>query len=717
MKFSTETKEFEIYPNGDEIRISRFTNECCYKCTNGDLVFGGHDGFIRFSPEIIARSEFNPPVRITKLVVSNQEVNTKELFNERKILNFPIAFTDNLELNYAERSFSLEFSSLQYGNRNGIRYSYKLEGIDQDWNYINGEKGSAKFSNLSPGKYTFRLKGSNNDGVWNENETLLNIRIKSPQWASPIVIVLYVVLLVLITIALIYYFSFRAKMRNELKIAHLEKEHSENIAKARQQFFTNILHEFRTPLSLIIGPVEKLVQNSGLDKTGKKFVHLIENNARRLLWLNNQLLDYRKLENKALDLRISEFGIIEFARKVFSLFTDKAERKQIRYLFNVDFEHLVVKMDLRKIETILFNLLSNAFKFTPEGGEISVTISQCDLNTENALCISVKDSGIGISEDDHKKIFERFYQAKEAIKMERGSGIGLTLVNEYVQMHQGKIILKSKPGEGSEFNVILPLNVNYESENLMIPGLETTEPSLKSKSKENIEEQIVSSASGNPFILLVEDDIEIADFVRVSLKDKYNVQHVLNGKHALRLISKQLPDIIISDIIMPEMNGIEFTKKIKGNSKTAHIPLILLTGQSDTEKQLEGFKSGADAYITKPFEIDLLEVRIENFLKRREKLNEFLKLNKISKPREIQLVSQDEKLLERVVVCVENSISDPDLNIEKLCNETGLSHSVLYRKIKSLTETDVSLTIALIEEVLLSRLGRIIIVLSFQNEL
>ncbi len=690
LKFSTISKEYEIYPNDDEIQIRSFTYECCSKCKNGDLIFGGQDGFIRFSPETIAKSEFNPPVYITKLVISNREVKSEELFNERKILNQPISFTNSMKLNYDERSFSLEFSSLQYGNRNGIRYAYKLEGADAGWNYINEKKGSANFSNLSPGNYTFRLKGSNNDGVWNNNETTLNIKIKPPFWATPIIIIMYGCLLILITIAIIYYYSLRARMKNELKIAHLENEHSENIAKARQQFLTNISHELRTPLSLILGPVEKLAQNTGLDANGKNFVQLIENNARRLLWLNNQLLDFRKLENKALNLRISNFGIIEFTRKVAALFTNKAERNEIKYTFNTDIEHLEVNMDLRKIETILFNLLSNAFKFTPKGGEISVTITTSDFDNKSTLCISVKDSGIGISKDDQKRIFERFYQAEEVIKMERGSGIGLTLVSEYVQMHQGKIELISQPGEGADFKIILPLNVNYESEDGVISAEETTEPSLKTQSKESSEKQIIRSMTGNPVILLVEDDIEIVDFIRISLCDKYNIQHVLNGKAALHFISKQLPEIIISDIVMPGMDGIDFTKKVKESSKTAHIPLILLTGQAETEKKLEGLKSGADAYITKPFEMDLLEARIENLLKRNHKFIEFIKHDNISQPHNIKIDSQDEKMLKKVVACIEKHISDPNLDINKVCEETGFSYSILLRKIKNLTGQNVN---------------------------
>lgn len=685
LKFSPETEVFEIYHSGDEIPISRFSRGCCLKRENGDLIFGGHDGFIKFSPEYITKSDFISPVKYTRLYISNKVILPGKEVNGKIILENEIAFTKNLALEYASGSFSLEFSSLHYGKRDGIRYAYKLDGADLEWNYINGTIGLATYSNLGSGKYIMRVKGTNNDGVWNENETLLNITIKPPLWASLGFIALYGVLFVLLIMALVYYYSQRSKMRNKLRIVKLEKDHAENLAKARQQFFANISHELATPLSLIIGPTEKLGKSSELNQTSKKFVRIIENNARRLLWLNNQLLDFRKLENKTLNLRVSEFGIIEFTKKVFSLFTDKAERKQIKYTFHTDIEHLEVQMDLRKIETILFNLLSNAFKFTPKGGEISVSISSCGFNSENSLCISVKDSGVGVSEDDQQKIFKRFYQAKEAIKMERGSGIGLTLVSEYAKMHRGKVMLNSQLGKGSEFQVILPLNLDYSSDKLIEIEQETNATLLKSEKNKRIEEPILNSTSGYPFVLLVEDDKEISDFIQISFKKKYTVRIAANGKEAFQIISKYIPDLIISDLVMPEMDGIEFTKKIKNNPKTSHIPLILLTGKSDKENQIEGLKSGADAYITKPFEIDLLEIRIDNFLKREIQFSEYLKFNKLSKPKEIHIESQDEKLLGRVVTCIEKYIADSDLNIDKVCNEIGLSHSVLYRKIKSLT--------------------------------
>jgi signal transduction histidine kinase/ligand-binding sensor domain-containing protein/DNA-binding response OmpR family regulator len=683
VKLYPETRDFEIYPIGNEIPISRFSQQCGFKSKNGDVVFGGLDGFVRFSPNRITKSDYHPQVFITKLSLSNQEILTGQKYNGRVILDAPVSFIENLKLNYAERTLSLEFSALQYGNRNGIRYAYKLDGEDTEWNYLNQGNGQVSYSGLSAGKYTFRVKGSNTDGVWNEDETLLHISIKPPMWASPFIIAIYLIIIFAIVYWLIFYYKNRAKMLNQLKIVQLEKEYSENIAKAKHQFFTNISHEFRTPLSLIIGPAEKLIQDTNIDSTGKKFAILIEKNARRLLWLNNQLLDFGKLENKTVKLCISKFDMSELVKNVFLLFQDKAERKNINYSFYTDFDKLEVEMDLRKIETILFNLISNAFKFTAEKGEISLLLSSCQLNTENAFCIVVKDTGIGIAKQDQKKIFERFFQTEESIKMKRGSGIGLSLVNEYVNMHKGEVVLKSEINIGSEFKISFPLQINYP-DSLIVETL-TDESLLKIANTENTKVSVVDSLSGNPYILLLEDDKEIVEFIRLSFYGKYNVKVATNGKIAFQMIGKHLPDLVISDVVMPEMDGLEFTRKFKSNPKTAHIPLILLTGQSHTKQQLEGLKSGADAYFTKPFEIDLLEVRIANFLRRSENMAKYLLLDKLSKPHDIEMDSQDEKMIRKVVSCIEKHIANENLSIELVCKETGFSHSILYRKIKKLS--------------------------------
>jgi len=685
LKFSIVSKQFEIYHSGDEIPINHFIEGCACKSRSNDLIFGGEDGFIRFSPGKITKSNFIAPVIFTNLIVANNEITKGSEISGKRVLDREIAFTEEIKLDYENSSFSLEFSSLHYGNRDGIRYAYFMEGEDGEWNYINDDFGRATYSRLKAGAYVLRVKGTNNDGVWNPSETTLHIRVKPPFWASTALIITYIVLIILVITGLVLYYHRRTTWKNQMKIIRLEKEHAGMVARDRQQFFTNMAHEFRTPLSLIIGPAENLAKNSSINEAGRNFVKLIENNARRLLWLNNQLLDFRKVETKTMKLRVSEFDIVEFTRSVFSIFADKAERKQISYSFETDVDRFDVNMDLRKVETILFNLLSNAFKFTPEKGSVSVKMQITDKDAAGFLSISVKDSGIGIPEEYQEQVFKRFFQTKESISLERGTGIGLTLVEEYVRMHCGRIELTSQPGKGSDFQVLLPLNFKYPSEISVVSESDGIEPIMKSEKSKEIPLTSAAVSTGRPYILLIEDDKEISEFIIMSLKEKYHIEIASNGKIALQALSKRLPTLVISDVKMPEMDGLEFTKKFKSNPKTSHIPLIMLSGQSQMEDQLEGLKSGADAYIVKPFTIDLLEVRIDNFLKRREQLTEFLIHDSISKPRETQITSQDEKMLEKVVNCIEKYMSDPDLRISKVSKHTGFSHPYLYRKIKSLT--------------------------------
>jgi DNA-binding response OmpR family regulator/anti-sigma regulatory factor (Ser/Thr protein kinase) len=397
------------------------------------------------------------------------------------------------------------------------------------------------------------------------------------------------------------------------------------------------------------------------------------------------------LENKALEMNASRFDLVVFTRNVYLLFSDKSERKKIAYEFQSEFESLDVFMDLRKIETILFNLIFNAFKFTGCNGKIKVSINHDDSlakeNTEPRICITVSDTGIGISEEDQQKVFSRFFQTKEARRMERGSGIGLTLVDEYVKMHNGRIVLESEPGKGSTFKIILPLQKeNFEEKSPAAEGIELGTMLREIKQADlNNGHHIQFPVKGKPTILLVEDENDIVDFIALCFRGKYNLMIANNGKEALQKIATQVPDLVISDIMMPKMDGIAFTKKFKSNPKTAHVPLILLTGQSQPEKQLEGLKSGADAFVTKPFEIELLEVRINNFLKRREQLIEYFRIDNLSNPMKIDIASQDEKWLERIVNCIENNISEPDFSISILSEQTGISTNSLYRKIKNLT--------------------------------
>lgn len=682
IKFTTKTNEFDIYPSGEDISINLFSPNSSFVTKSGNLLFGGQDGFIMFNPASISKSDYKAPVVLTKLILASNEILPSTKIENKQVIDKEISFVDEIVLDYIEGSLVIEFSSLDYVGRKGIIYKYMLVGEDNDWNYIDNPIGRATYPRLMAGDYLLRVRGTNSDGVWMDEETTLKIKIKPPLWASNIFILGYLLILTLIIGILIYFNRNRIRMRNQMKIIRLEKQYSDETARNRQQFFTNVAHEFRTPLNLIVGPLQKLLNNKTLDENGKALVHLIEGNARRLLWLNNQFLDLRKVENKTMTLSISEFDIISFLQSIYLLFKDQAEQQNIKYGFNHEVNNLMVKMDLRKVETIVFNLLSNAFKFTDDNGEININVTTKDVGIDSRIIIAIKDSGIGIIEENQQKIFDRFYQSKDKGHNKKGLGIGLHMVNEYVVMHKGQISLISSANEGAEFQVSLPINEHFVIEEVSHEK-ENVKPIIKTIKE--LPYKLENYAPDTPFILLVEDDREMAEFIQMSLMQNYKVAVASNGVDALQLVAKNKPDLIISDLDMPKMNGVELVRKIKNNPKTAHIPIIIVSGQSQKESQMAALKEGADAYIIKPFEIELLEIRIENFLKRREQLSELIKINNISKPKEIKVSSQNEKIMEKVVVCIEKYISDPDLNVEKVCDESGFSHTFLYRKIKSLT--------------------------------
>lgn len=691
LKFSPSSKEIELFPVENELPITRFEQNSSMKGSDGSVYIGGQDGVVRFLPEKVVKSNYLPPVMITSLSVQNQAIEPGVNYQGNVILDKPVSFSSSVVLDYEQRLFSLNFSTLEFGNRQGLRYAYLLEGIDSDWNFVSGQKGSATYSRIPAGMYIFRVKGTNSDGVWSTIETTLQIKIRPPFWARPVFIFIYVVLVIGLAGAIVYYYFNKLKWQNDLRIIRIEKDHAEELSKTKMQFFTNIFHEFRTPLSLIIGPLEKLARNESLDTSAKNMVELIGKNALRIIRLNDQLLDFRLLENKKTHLKISEFEFVGFARNIFMLFTDKASRKKIDYRFEPETDQIEVKMDAEKIETILFNLLSNAFKFTNTQGIIEVKTGLCSREIQhkptNCLYFIVRDEGIGISEKDQARIFERYYQSDDALKMERGSGIGLTLVDEYVKMHSGEISVKSEIGKGSEFRIFLPLDQSvYESAEIN-PNQENSQPvAVTSNSSESAKiDSNTILISGKPLILLVEDDHELSGFIAQCLRGKYNILTAFDGNEGLRKAEKQIPDLVITDIVLPGLDGIALTRKLKKNARTAHIPVIILSAQSDKQNQLEGLQKGADAFMSKPFEMEHLEARIANFITHRKQLVNYLKIDKATNPKIKETVSVDEKMFQKIVSGIERNLSDPDLSIEKLAKETGFSQSIIYRKIKNMT--------------------------------
>jgi CheY-like chemotaxis protein len=476
-----------------------------------------------------------------------------------------------------------------------------------------------------------------------------------------------------------------------LNITRLEKIHTEELSQAKQQFFTNISHELRTPVSLIMPPIHQILINGNLDEESRSLISLAEKNSHRLLRVINQILDFRKLENDSLQIKVAKVELVNFCRDIHSLFSDKANRKKISFNFDSKVFELGIWIDSEKIETVLFNLLSNAFKFTKTGGTIKVSLHQ-DKKTndypEGVAAIQVSDTGIGLTTDEKSKIFEPFYQTREAKQMEMGTGIGLALAAEYVKLHHGQILVDSIKGEGTTFTINLPLGKSHFPVDYIHEEEELELIAVKEIASDNqtLKPYRFDLHSNKPLILIIDDSNDMIDMVRISLGEKYNFISAENGEEGLQKAYSFLPELIISDIMMPVMDGLTLCKRIKENSKTSHISIILVTAKGLTSQKIEGIKMGADVYITKPFEMEFLEANMDHLMERKRELMEYLKNVLNTQPvAESNKENLDEKFIKKVMNVIEANISNPDFGVEQLSGEVGMSASYLYRKLKSLT--------------------------------
>jgi signal transduction histidine kinase/ligand-binding sensor domain-containing protein/DNA-binding response OmpR family regulator len=690
IKYSILDKRAEIFPLDKDIPLKSFFDGCTTLSTNGDILFGGDNGYIGIAPSA-KPNLYKPNVYVTSLEINNKNISALENTDAEVFLNQDIAFTHDITLSYANRSIAVEFAALHYWQPEMSIYAYQLEGVDKQWNYVSGAKNFAVYSNLSPGSYTLKVRGANNYGVWSDAIARIQLKVKPPLFLSNGFIVLYIALLILSIIGALRFYSARVHLKNELKIVRIERAHEDEITLTKQQFFTNISHELRTPISLILPPIQQVLKRENIDEDSKSLIKLAEKNSYRLLRVVNQILDFRKLEHDRLELKITCFDIVAFCKDLHILFSDKAARNKIKFNFHSEVESCNIWADKDKIETILYNLLSNAFKFTSTEGTIDFVISQGQADQDfvkGSVKIKIIDTGIGIATEDQPKIFDRFFQTEQSRKTGEGSGIGLTMVAEYTKLHHGKVNVESNLGKGSSFHITLPLgNVHYpmDSEHETKP-LNLLATKTDSDDKENQKPYLYDVDSGKPLILIVEDNTDMIDFLRMNLKEHYHILTAENGEEALQKTNSFFPEVIISDIMMPIMDGLTLCKKIKENQRTSHIGIILLTAKNLTTQKIEGIRIGADAYLTKPFEMELLAANIDHLIKRKKELSHYFKTEIITHP-EIQSTKEnvDDKFVKKVMNIIEANISNSEFNVEMLSEEIGMSSTHLYRKLKSLT--------------------------------
>ena len=678
---SNDTYNFSIVNFGisDGLQWGKFYDHSALKAKDGTLYFGGAHGFNYFDPnKIIYNNSKNKPV-LTAFRIFNSLIKEEEKYNGKVILEEPINKTKQITLKYNQNFITFEFAGMNYVNPSQTYYKYMLKNFDEDWNEISGnELGKATYTGLRPGKYNFMVYTANNDKVWGEIPYELTIIITPPFWATSYAIIIYIIL----SIAIFIYILKRYQKRTQKKILKekeiYEQEQKIKLDLMKFQFFTNISHEFRTPLTLILTPLETLIKQQS-DMVLKKKLDSIYQNAHLLLSLVNQLLDFRKLEIKGEKVLFKTGNIIQFIKDIYLQFKELSTTKNIDFTLETSVDYLLINYDHDMMYKIINNLLSNAFKFTPQNGHIQLTVNKADRNDKEYIMIEVSDTGCGIDEKDLPHIFERFYQIKDD-NAPAGSGIGLHLVKEYARLHNGDITVSSQINIGSTFTVYIPVDLpktndknHQEEEEKNGTGEGDIIPDTKEK-------------DDRKKLLVVEDNDEFRNYLTEQLSECYRVIDAPNGEEAEKLILSEYPDLIISDLMMPKMDGIELCQRVKSNIQTSHTPFILLTARTSDESKMEGYEAGADSYISKPFSFELLCIRIKKLIEQQENRKMLFHKTIEITPSSITTTSLDEELVRKALNFVEENIDNPEYSIEDLSKDLGLSKTHLNRKLQSIVD-------------------------------
>lgn len=669
------------YNSEDGLQNCDFNQRSIKTLHNGIIAIGGLYGVNVFAPDHIRYNKMLPNVMFTGLSLFDEAVKVGQSYGGRVLIEKELNDVENVEFDYKQNIFSVSFASDNYNLPEKTQYMYKLEGFNNDWLTLPLGVHNVTFTNLAPGKYVLRVKAINSDGYVGIKEATLGIVVNPPFWMSWWAYLLYAVGLVIVLFLARYRMLKREREKFHLQQIENEVAKNEEINNMKFRFFTNVSHELRTPLTLIISPLEGMLKET-TDELQSTRLQLMYRNAQRLLHLVNQLLDFRKGEMSTHQLSLSEGDIISYVHSVCNSFLLMADKKHIQFSFFSGIDTFSMAFDADKVGKIVMNLLSNAFKFTPEGGRVTVMIEHV-AGTPDILEIKIADTGIGISDVDKEHIFERFYQAgHKGVEETTGNGIGLSLVRDFVTLHEGEVKVFDNIGMGSVFVIQFP--VKHVETQVQLPE-ETGMPAGDEEDKEMKEEAREEMERKNfPLLLIVDDNEDFRIFMRYSLELQYRVKLAVNGKEAWEMMQEELPDLVISDVMMPQMDGNELCRLIKQDKRTAHIPVILLTARQNTEAKLEGLQTGADDYVTKPFNMTILVLRIR-------KLIELSRYHRVTQgmidpaPSEIVITSLDEKLIEKAIKYVEDNMSRTELSVEELSRELGMSRVHLYKKLLQIT--------------------------------
>jgi len=683
VKYNEQQHSFISYGDNDGVKTTSFNNRSFFNFENNLLFFGGIDNITYFNPNKIAQNNSMPEVIFTNLRVNNAIIQYPFEENQHKIIDENFSYVDKIQLAHSDKFFSVGFITNDFSGKSNIKYRYKLEGYQNEWFDLHYQN-EINFAGLNNGKYILKVAASRDNQTWSKSKNLV-IEILNSPWKSAWAITAYIIILLVIIFYFFKFYKNQLRLKNNLEIARNDKEKEIELSELKLNFFTNISHEFRTPLTLIISPLNELMGNAEFGPKVAKKLSIIDRNANRLLDLINQLLDFRKAEYGLLQLSTSQGNIVRFSKEVSLYFNETAKSRNIKYKFKHSDDEIVFPFDRNKIEIVLCNLLSNALKYCSSGDKIKLEVFKKD----DHCVISVKDTGLGMEADYIDKIFDRFYQIKSAESTKMiGSGIGLSFSKKIIELHHGTIEVKSKKNSGTEFVIKLPLNLNYQGGEIDTDFFNTDNiKAYDTKWNENQKENLNISRKENS-ILIIDDNPDILDYLKDILSDHYTILLATNGNEGFKIASAEIPDLIVSDVMMPGKDGITLCKELKSQIITSHIPIILLTARSSAVFEIQGFQTGADDYVTKPFNPIIIKARIASLLENRKNLRALL-LNKIQFEPTLAEIEKDTNtesaFIHKAIVLVENNIQNSSFSIDTMVNELNMSQSTLYRKVKSLT--------------------------------
>jgi len=683
IRYSPQTHTATYYSTADGLLVSSFFKDAQLKLKSGQILFGGNKGFCAFNPDNLNASTFKHTkqlVAITDILIQN-----KSIFDNQHNPHFDIEH-NRITLKYSENNLSIEFSALDYISASKIQYAYKLSGIDKNWNYVGNNRRFVNYSNLPIGTYTFQVKASDENGSWSKKVTSLDIIINPPFYRTWWAYLIYLSLLAGITYFFVKTVTNRIRLRNELKISHIEKEKSEELTQIKLRYFTNISHELLTPLTIIMLQIDSLRNKNTGDSSQ---FDLMKDNVLRLKRLIQQILVFRKTESGNMKLKIRQNDIIAFVNNICkSNFKPLVNHKNINFSIDVEHESYMAYFDPDKLDKIIYNLLSNAFKHTPKGGHIAIKISFIQRNEDTIMRLSVSDTGDGIAEKDIPHIFKRFYISSSS-DQNHSHGIGLALTNDLLQIHKGSIEVKSQLGEGAVFTIEIPVSKSIyteeelsEEENLRVDLSDMNEVII-SGTETNADNEVIIKQDST--VLIVEDNLELQNLIVNNFSSRYNVLKADNGLMALEALHDNDVDLIISDVMMPEMDGLALCKIVKNDIATSHISVLMLTAKNSTENRIDCYNAGADAYIAKPFELSVLNARAKNLIGKRKQKTESFQQNHEINISSMEYGSIDEIFLKQAVKKVEEKLSNDTFDFDQFAIDMANSKSTLHRKLKSLT--------------------------------